>query len=256
MIHFHPDDNILSEYATGTLDRGIAIAVKTHLMMCPACRKRVSELNLIGAAFITEAASNQDAELKTLSASSIAGEPESTANEASFSALMAKIKTHEQQHSAPKSTTQLGSEPSVQSQAERQLRSPYKIDGLPELVQKLIRNEGKLKWQFLSPSLKQARLRSGQNKYEVCLHKIRKGGKVASHDHRGTEITVILDGAFSDENGTYRKGDFLLREPGQKHRPTATQDQDCLCLSVVAAPVKISGFLGKLLNPFMRIHPA
>jgi putative transcriptional regulator len=40
------------------------------------------------------------------------------------------------------------------------------------------------------------------------------------------------------------------------HRPRATENQDCLCLTVVAAPPRVTGLFGVLINPFLRIEPA
>ncbi|NIQ14264.1 MAG: transcriptional regulator, partial [Candidatus Dadabacteria bacterium] len=83
----------------------------------------------------------------------------------------------------------------------------------------------------LTPSLQVARLQTGQDQFEVSLHNIRAGGKIAEHGHKGTEITVVLKGSFSDANGIYQQGDFLLKEPGDVHQPIASQDSDCLCLT-------------------------
>ena len=40
------------------------------------------------------------------------------------------------------------------------------------------------------------------------------------------------------------------------HRPVADEDEDCLCLIVTDAPLRLTGWLGRLLNPFIRIYPA
>ena len=88
------------------------------------------------------------------------------------------------------------------------------------------------------------------------MQRICAGGTTPEHDHRGTEMTVVLEGSFSDEKGIYREGDFLLKEPGDVHQPVSARNQDCLCLSVQEAPVKLTGLWGKVLNPFIRLHPA
>ena len=95
----------------------------------------------------------------------------------------------------------------------------------------------------------------GERRYELALHKIDAGGKVPDHDHRGQEITVVLKGSFSDEDGVYQPGDFLVREPGESHRPMAAQNDDCICLSVLEAPIKLKG-LKSLLNPFLSFSPS
>lgn len=227
MINFHPDDNLLVEFSAGTLDTGLAIAVKAHISMCPKCQENVRNLNHIGASLFHTA--EQKSEVDN--------------DSTRFASLMQNIRKAEQNnalHPKPAATENNG-RPTDHA--------------LPKIVQRLL-PEHNLKWKRVSPSLKQANLESGQSQYEVCLHKIRKGGKVAEHDHRGREATVVLRGSFSDENGNYKQGDFLLKEPGQQHRPTAAQDQDCLCLSVCEAPVKLTGMLGKVLNPFLPFRPA
>ena len=112
-----------------------------------------------------------------------------------------------------------------------------------------------LDWKRLSTSLKVARLPAGDPKREIALHKIKPGGSVANHDHRGREVTVVLTGSFSDQNGLYLPGDFLVKEPGEAHRPMASEDTECICLSVMDAPVKFTGVVSRLINPFLRIKP-
>ena len=68
----------------------------------------------------------------------------------------------------------------------------------------------------------------------------------------GDEYTVILEGSFSDEAGLYHKGDFLLRDASHEHTPVATLDKYCICLAVTEAPIQLTGFFGRLLNPFIR----
>jgi len=44
----------------------------------------------------------------------------------------------------------------------------------------------------------------------MALHRIKAGGKAPEHDHKGTEITVVLTGSFSDEDDIYQPGDFIF----------------------------------------------
>jgi len=68
-------------------------------------------------------------------------------------------------------------------------------------------------------------------------------------------VILVLHGRFSDADGVYVPGDFLVRRPGEIHRPIATEDQECLCFSVVEAPVAVTGVLGWLVNPFLSFRP-
>ena len=100
-----------------------------------------------------------------------------------------------------------------------------------------------------------ARFETGQDEFEVALHKICAGGKTPKHDHQGLEYTVVLKGSFSDENAVYREGDFLIREPGDVHQPMGAQNGECICLSALSAPIKLTNPLGFLMKPWLRINP-
>jgi len=128
--------------------------------------------------------------------------------------------------------------------------------GLPRALRSLVpTGVEELDWKRISASLRASRLGFGDPQREVALHHIRAGGKVLAHGHAGSEITVVLQGSFSDQDGRYAQGDFLVRGPGDEHRPVAAADSDCLCLAVLDAPIRLGGLLGRLANPFLRIHP-
>ena len=61
--------------------------------------------------------------------------------------------------------------------------------------------------------------------------------------------------SWYSKSDIYHEGDFLVRQPGDVHRPSATLDQACICLSVLSAPIKLTG-LKRVLNPFMRFNPS
>jgi putative transcriptional regulator len=125
---------------------------------------------------------------------------------------------------------------------------------LPEFVQRFLPDE-ELDWRRLSPSLKVAPISVGEEVYELALHRIDAGGKAPEHDHLGKEITVVLTGSFSDEDGVYQAGDFLVRHPGDTHRPFAARNQECICLSVLEAPIRLTG-IKRVLNPFLSFTPS
>ena len=234
MITHHPDDNLLTEYSSGSLANALGVIVCAHLQACPHCRKRVEQLNKLGAAILNQSVAE-------------AIQPES------FEQLMTRIRAQ---------NVETGGKNKISKPLEKSqdLHSTYANDPLlkqvPKIIAKLLPRDGKLKRERVSGALKTARLTTGQSQYEVAFQRIRSGGKVVEHDHRGLEVTMVLCGSFSDQDGVYNQGDFLVRNPGEVHRPTATQNQDCLCISVVEAPVKVTGLFGKLVNPFLHFKPA
>ncbi len=221
MISKHPDPQALVEYSSGTLALAPSIAVTTHLQLCRTCADATSSLNNLGGDMIDQAEAtpvSEDLLQKVLS--SIDEEP-----------------TKNSDHNRTRSSV-------VDDVAH----------ALPHYVRALL-PQGSLQWQFLSPSLRVATLSVGEEENELALHRIKAGGKAPEHNHAGQEITVVLTGTFSDEEGIYQPGDFIVRQPGDVHRPMAAQNEECICLSVLAAPIKLTG-INRLMNPFLRFSPS
>jgi putative transcriptional regulator len=74
-----------------------------------------------------------------------------------------------------------------------------------------------------------------------------------THTHDGSELTLVLAGGFSDESGHFVRGDVAEADPSINHQPVADPGEDCLCLAVTDAPIRLTGPFGRLLNPFLRI---
>ena len=61
-----------------------------------------------------------------------------------------------------------------------------------------------------------------------------------------------LKGKIYDEAGCYGEGDLLINTPDHTHTPR-TMSEDCLCLSVLTAPLKFKKGLTRLLNPLQHL---
>jgi len=213
----HPDNEMLVDYAAGALGPAICVSISSHLNFCYECRGKNSELSNLGGSF-----------LETTTPAELSG------------GALNNVLAHLDQV-----------EPSV---APRQPVLQEDEARLPELVKNLLPEHG-VKWRFLTPALRISRLVVGEDRYELALHKIKAGGKAPDHGHNGMEITVVLQGSFSDGDGVYHEGDFLVRHPGDVHRPTASANGSCICLSASEAPIKLIGPIKRLLNPLFSITP-
>lgn len=230
MINHHPDDNLLTEYAAGSLDWALSLSVAAHLHFCSACRNHVAGLNAIGGTLLNHC-------------------EKAGPDPGSFDSLMSRIRMQADAQSEQGNDTSAGEATNRPILVSKNTA----LTNAPRVLRKLIPR--KLRWRFVSPSIKMAPLITGQEKYQVSLHRISLGGKAAEHDHRGKEVTLVLQGSFSDGDGVYSAGDFLVREPGQVHCPTAAQNEDCICLTVLEAPVAVTGLLGRVLNPLLSVRP-
>ena len=73
------------------------------------------------------------------------------------------------------------------------------------------------------------------------------------HGHRGLELTLVLQGAFQDEDGYFARGDIEIASEEISHVPVADISEDCICLAVTDAPLKFKGLIPRLAQPFLGI---
>ncbi len=109
-----------------------------------------------------------------------------------------------------------------------------------------------LPWSGLSRNIKEFTLPFSDQRYTAKFYKIAAGKELPIHTHKGNEFTLVLSGQFSDEAGDYKEGDFILADTNTLHQPRASKDADCICFAVMDAPLKFTGFFGRMLNPFLR----
>jgi putative transcriptional regulator len=64
----------------------------------------------------------------------------------------------------------------------------------------------------------------------------------------------VLEGGFSDGQGTYHPGDFVYRKNTDIHAPVAIDGEDCICLAVLDAPLKFTGWQYRWMNPFLQLR--
>jgi putative transcriptional regulator len=62
----------------------------------------------------------------------------------------------------------------------------------------------------------------------------------------------VLEGGFSDILGSYERGDITINDSSVDHQPVADDDGDCICFAVTDAPLRLTGRIGRLFNPFIR----
>lgn len=216
----HPEYAWLEQYAAGALPISVALGISTHLSFCGDCRRQVDLLQSLGGLLIEQLA------------------PIAVADE-----LLAQIFTRIDSTAAHSDTATASTIAVPDNHA----------DNIPHPLRKLVPNGYRqLRWSRLLPALRAANLDTGETEYSVALQRVAAGGKLPRHDHRGLEFTVVLRGSFSDEFGVYSDGDFMLREPGQRHLPLAAQNEECICLTVQQAPVRFTGWFWRCLNPLLR----
>ena len=109
-------------------------------------------------------------------------------------------------------------------------------------------------WHFVHPGFRWRRLTLPKSPdANVIMLKVATGRRVPRHGHSGTEFTQVLKGSFTDALGQYRAGDCVEVDEGVDHQPVVDAGGECVCLASVEGRVRLSGWIGRLLQPLIRI---
>ncbi|WP_127023802.1 ChrR family anti-sigma-E factor [Rheinheimera mangrovi] len=220
MIHavkHHPALELLEQYIEASLAPELSLAIAAHLDLCPHCQRIKMDL---------------EAEAGT----ALASLPEAQTAETDWQQMLDFITA----------------QPEIAAKVEKRQPFALQIQNseilLPASLKPLLQN--KLKW-FNLGGISTAKL-AGEDQHNVSLLYIRKDSEVPQHTHLGLEITLVLKGKIYDESGCYGEGDLLINTPDHTHTPR-TMSEDCLCLSVLTAPLKFKKGLTRLLNPLQHL---
>jgi putative transcriptional regulator len=94
---------------------------------------------------------------------------------------------------------------------------------------------------------------SGSGSARAFLLRSAPGSRMLEHTHTGTELTLVLEGSFSHEGGRFGPGDFDYGDDEVDHRPIVGDEAPCVCLVAMTGDLRMNGFLGRLIGPFVRL---
>jgi putative transcriptional regulator len=215
-IQHHPSDPLLAAFAAGALDQGQHVAIATHLVSCPRCRNWMHAMEHVGGAIL-----------------------DSLPPTAMSSGALARI---EGRLGDPTKPAKTGPTPTLSA-----------IDDVPSLP-RFMRQYPAGRWTWIAPRVHLRRIELPQaSSARVFLLKSGAGTKMLQHSHTGLEMTCVLAGAFAHEGGRYAPGDFDLGDETVNHRPIVDSAEDCICLVAMQGDLRLNGFIGRLMMPFVRL---
>jgi putative transcriptional regulator len=222
MIKHHPKQALLQGFASGELAASLSAAIAIHADMCPYCTDKIAQMMIVQAA--------QSFEVPHFSELII--DDKMTASGPSsidLDAMISDIVADETLLSKP-------------VRREQTITVGGKGFVLPQAIENMALGN------FIQlGKLSRARLALDEGEIHSSLLHIQPGGSVPEHTHNGYELTLLLDGEFSDELGDYVPGDFILLDKAHTHQPKS--EIGCLCLTVVDEPLHFTQGLNRLLNP-------
>jgi len=205
-------DEFLLDHASGAASAPVGLLVASHLTLSPQARRSYRRFEALGGALLERV------------------EPVPIASD-SLDRMFARLDT------APSPDT-----PAAPA-----------IDSLPAPLSQYVGGSvASLSWRQVTRGVEEAILPvNGRAGEKATLLRIAAGRAIPRHTHRGLEMTLVLEGAFDDEAGRYQRGDVCIADSAIEHQPVAAPTRDCLCLVVASSPIRLTGPLMRLLNPFL-----
>lgn len=214
-MSYHPQISLLKAYAHGTLDDVSAFTLATHIETCPKCRQLVHQFE----AECGEALLSSDAD-----------------NDLDFDGMFEQITALEQ-----------SSEPLRPPRLPTFIEVNGKSFRLPLSLSRFRDNIGE--WKSYGGKVFSASIELS-SEARVNLMYIAENVTIPQHTHKGLESTLVLHGGFSDEDGHYGVGDYLLKDGEVKHSPFTRDGEDCLCLTVLTEPMLFTQGVARIFNLF------
>lgn len=216
--NFHPSSEQLQEFAAGTLSGGVNVAISAHVELCEICRQQTSEFETKAAIDWLQTTAESDNFEHTDMITNIINQPQQSV-ESEYGSKSTPTEIHMLDRSV----------------------------SLPKALAKAVSNG--LVWKKLSGGINQAKINLDDEMHCELIY-MKPGSQTPVHKHQGTEITLVLDGSFSDGLGQYQRSDFILRTDRDVHQPRS--DEGCLCFAVLDSPLTFTEGLARLLNPINR----
>ncbi|MCK0208520.1 ChrR family anti-sigma-E factor [Starkeya koreensis] len=218
-IHHHATDETLMRVAAGRLPAGPARVVGVHLAGCPACRERLCTFEAVGGTL-----------LETI-------EPVPMAAGA-FAAALAALDAE--------------AAPTVVSGRAALPVPAMMLPGIP--LPETLRDCEMSPWRWIGVGVRASALRLPEDpSARLTLLRVGPGRKLPEHGHVGTEFTQVLAGSFSDGYGRYGPGDLSEMGHEIEHQPIVDPDGECICLAALEGGMRLTGMLGRLIQPFVRL---
>jgi putative transcriptional regulator len=214
-IRHHPSEALLTAYASGALSAAESLVVAVHANQCANCRRLIRAVEGIGGASLEET------------------EPASLGIDA-FERITSMLRSSADKSYLNESETLTN-------------------DGLEDLPAPIpTQRFGRRRW--VAPGVRlRTILLPGESRSRAFLLYSRAGARMIEHSHSGVELTCVLKGSFSHKGGRYGPGDFDFGDYSVDHQPVVGPEEPCLCIVAMQGRLRVPGFLGRLISPFIHV---
>lgn len=211
-------EELLLDYAAGALPAGPALAVSLHVALDPVARRTVRDAEAIGGALLE-------------------AEEAPALDEAALERALAGLDG-------------VAVEPRPSRRSPRP-RAPG-FDWAPPALLPFLGEAPR--WRKRLGGFESMPVHLPGDGHRVELLRLMPGRGLPQHHHAGSEYTVVLQGGYTDNTGSYGTGDFAIGPGGEDHEPIADVDEGvpCIALLVLEHPIVLTGPWGRWFNPLVK----
>jgi putative transcriptional regulator len=124
------------------------------------------------------------------------------------------------------------------------------MDELPEPLRRYALGP----WRWIGPGMRVRDVHAPRDgDCRVILLRIDPGRETPRHTHGGVELTCVLSGAYATETGRFGVGDLEEADADVLHQPRVVSDTPCLCVVALDGQIRLDGWIGRLMQPFVRL---
>lgn len=215
-ISRHPEAAWLIDYACGNLSRGFELLVSAHVSVCETCAGEVMSAERLGAELML----NSPPAPVGLTAGELL---EAGATRSAWS--------------GGRSMRRPGTEA-----ADLEAFVAHYLDcGLSALP-----------WRKAGRGLQIANLRA-ESTDRLWLLRAAANTVLPRHRHGGSELTLVLKGAYFNGHAIYAAGDLEDADETTEHQPIVTREGECLCLAATEGPLRFASWLPRLAQRYLGI---
>ncbi len=205
------------DYAAGALSDAEALMVGLHLDACPACHADANAAFAIGGALLDAI---PPARLPT-----------------SLFQRMLTVINNGMDH----------------SQSYAAFPVPAFAHRWPQRLRAHLARHPTAHWRWLPAGFRALRVPVEDEVKRLWLMRAPGGRGPLRHRHHDAEWTLVLQGGFTDETGTYAAGDFAIMDAGEQHEVTAEPGEGCVGLILLRSNPEYLTLPGKILAPLLKL---
>jgi putative transcriptional regulator len=213
----HPAVELLVDYAAGAMFEAEALTIALHLDACPSCRQAADLALATGGALLNEI------------------------DPAYVPLALLQVTLQEIDEHAPAVTAGklAGTVPAYARQWPARLRAH-------------LAGRWPRRWRLMPAGFRGLRIPTEGDAARLWMIKMPGGKGPPRHRHREVEWTLVVEGGFTDESGTYAPGDFCYMGKGDIHSMMA-DPEGCTCLIVTRINPEYLTLKGKLAAPLIKL---